>query len=90
LEIARTEESEAEKIAYRSQVLSLELNVLTFLGNIINKLRWDPSISGELQQSSEKRPSTKLPLLTWKSVLVCLGGLAEVDKARKSFKARRV
>ena len=87
LETARTEEDDEDRIAYRSSVLSLEPNLLVFLGEIINKLRWDPSISGELQQSSEKGPSPKLLLLTWKSVLVCLGGLAEVDKARESFKA---
>jgi hypothetical protein len=87
LEIARTEESEVGKITYRSRILSLEPKLLVFLGDIINRLRWDPNISGELQQSSEKGPSSKLLLLTWKAVLVCLGSLEDVDELRKSFKA---
>ena len=89
LETARAEEEDEEdedRRAYRSRILSLEPNLLVFLSDVINKLRWDPGISGELQQSSEKGPSSKLLLLTWKSVLVCLGGLDEVDKARESFK----
>jgi hypothetical protein len=88
LEVARTTEPEIDARSYRSQLLSLEPNLLLFLGEVINKIRWDPSINGELQQSSEKGPSTKLLLLTWKSVLVCLGGLPEVEKAKESFKAQ--
>jgi hypothetical protein len=47
-------------------LVSLEPNLLIFLGDIINKLRWDPSIRGVLQrtdpreQSAEKGPSAKV------------------------------
>ncbi|TID20124.1 N1221-domain-containing protein [Venturia nashicola] len=94
LEVARATEDETERLALRAQIMTLEPNLLIFLGDIINKLRWDPSIRGVLQRTdpreqTEKGPSAKLLLLTWKSVLVCLGGLPEVEKAKDSFQDPR-
>lgn len=47
------------------RVVTLEPNLLIFLGDIINKLRWDPSIRGVLQRTdpreqTEKGPSAKV------------------------------
>ena len=86
LELTRTAEDESERLAYRTEILNLEPNLLIFLGEIVNKIRWDPSINGELQQSAEKGPSTKLLLLTWKAILVSLGGLPDVEKAKNTFR----
>ncbi|KIV98580.1 hypothetical protein, variant [Verruconis gallopava] len=90
LEVARTAEPDSEKLALRSEVLCLAPNLLVFLADIINKIRWDPSISGELQHSSERGLSPKLLLLTWKSVLVCFGGLEELSRVKESFKVEEV
>ncbi|KAE9970558.1 hypothetical protein EG327_010233 [Venturia inaequalis] len=94
LEVARATEDETERLALRAQIMTLEPNLLIFLGDIMNKLRWDPSIRGVLQKidlkdQTERGPSSKLLLVTWKSVLVCLGGLPEVKKAKDSFQDPR-
>lgn len=84
LEVSRSTEDTAARNQLRSQILSLQPNLLLFLGDIISRIRWDPSIQGELQQNSDRGPSTKFLLLCWKTVLICLGGLDEVDKAKAS------
>ncbi|KAF2428062.1 hypothetical protein EJ08DRAFT_636846 [Tothia fuscella] len=92
IEIARSATDERQRLAFRADLLTLDPNLLVFLGEIINKLRWDTTIQGVLQRrdprepNAEKGPSTKLLLLTWKSVLVCLGGLDDVEKAKDSFR----
>jgi hypothetical protein len=55
----------------------LEPNVLIFLCNITNKIRWDDTI---------QLPLIKLLLLIWKSILVLFGGLKDVEKAKAFFR----
>lgn len=77
-------------------LVTLNPNLLIFLGEIITKLRWDNTIQGVLQRrdprepNTEKGPSSKLLLLVWKSVLVSLGGLDEVEKAKDSLRDETV
>jgi hypothetical protein len=78
LEVARIEEKESENLSLRGAMLNLEKpGLLMFLVDVISKLRWDESIS---------LPLSKVSLLLWKAMLVCFGGLAEVAKAKESFR----
>ncbi|KAF1923792.1 N1221-domain-containing protein [Didymella exigua CBS 183.55] len=78
LEVARYQEKKGDGLGLRSAVLDLkEPGLLMLLIDIISKLRWDESIN---------LPLSKVALLLWKAMLVCFGGLAEADKAKKSFK----
>jgi hypothetical protein len=78
LEVARYREKKEEDLSLRNAVLELkEPGLLMLLIDIISKLRWDESIN---------LPLSKVTLLLWKTMLVCLGGLAEADKAKESFK----
>jgi hypothetical protein len=78
LEVARIEEKQTQSLAIRTQILQLnDPGLFMTLVELITKLRWDESIS---------LPLPKVCLLTWKTVLICFGGLAQVDKARKSFR----
>ncbi|KAF2202306.1 hypothetical protein GQ43DRAFT_369455 [Delitschia confertaspora ATCC 74209] len=78
LEVGRVEEKENQDLSIRTQILQLnEPNLLMTLVDLIAKLRWDDSIALSL---------TKVSLLTWKTILVCFGGLPEVGKAKESFR----
>ncbi|KAF2180216.1 protein required for hyphal anastomosis [Zopfia rhizophila CBS 207.26] len=78
LEVARIEEKENRDLDIRGALLGLNKpGLFLTLLDLISKLRWDESIS---------LPLTKVCLLTWKTILVCFGGLPEVDKAKDSFK----
>jgi hypothetical protein len=78
LEVARTTEKTENDLALRSAILTLEKpGLLMFLIDLISKVRWDESIS---------LPLGKICLLLWKTMLVTFGGLAEVEKAKDSFK----
>lgn len=78
LEVARNEEKTDGDFELRSAILNLnEPGLLVLLVEIISKLRWDDSII---------LPLGKISLLLWKTILVCFGGLAEVEKAKDSFK----
>lgn len=78
LEVARITEKETGSLDIRTQILQLkDPGLLLILLELMTKLRWDESIS---------LPLPKVCLLTWKTLLVCFGGLSEVEKARDSFR----
>ena len=76
LEVCRACEDEERQLAIRTAILRLEPNILIFLCNVANKIRWDDSI---------QLPLIKLLLLIWKVILVSFGGLNDVEKAKASF-----
>ncbi|KAJ4289825.1 Factor arrest protein 11 [Kalmusia sp. IMI 367209] len=81
LEVARVEEKETHDLTIRSALLGLEEPGLPMLlVEIISKLRWDDNIG---------LPLSKICLLLWKTILVSFGGLAEVERAKDSFKDKR-
>ncbi|KAH7393081.1 hypothetical protein BKA66DRAFT_320684 [Pyrenochaeta sp. MPI-SDFR-AT-0127] len=78
LETARSEEKTRNDQSLRSSILNLDdPGLLILLVDVISKLRWDESVS---------LPLGKVSLLLWKTMLVYFGGLAEVEKAKDSFK----
>jgi hypothetical protein len=78
LETARTEEKENGDLYLRSAFLAHDnTHLLSFLTDLIARLRWDESIY---------IPLNKICLLAWKSILVCFGGLSEVRNAKESFR----
>ena len=78
LEVARIEEKVNADLDLRTAILGLEKpGLLMLLIDFISKLRWDESIS---------LPLSKVSLLLWKTMLVYFGGLAEVGKAKESFR----
>jgi hypothetical protein len=80
LEVARVQEKEHDDLTLRGAILRLkEPGLLMLLVDLISKLRWDESIS---------LPLNKISLLLWKTLLVYFGGLAEVEKAKDSFRDR--
>ncbi|KAF2826369.1 N1221-domain-containing protein [Ophiobolus disseminans] len=82
LEVARTEEKLNADLHLRTAILGLEKpGLLMLLVDLISKLRWDESIS---------LPLSKISLLLWKTMLVYFGGLAEVKKAKESFRDKSV
>jgi hypothetical protein len=78
LEVARVEEKLDGNLDLRTSILGLEEpGLLMLLVDLISRLRWDESISV---------PLSKVSLLLWKTTLVYFGGLAEVGKAKESFR----
>jgi hypothetical protein len=78
LEVARVEEKENSDLVIRGAILNLNKpGLIQLLIDLISKLRWDESIN---------LPLAKVCLLTWKSMLVCFGGLPQVEEAKSSFK----
>lgn len=78
LEVARIEEKEKNDLSIRSSILALNKpGFFLILTELISKLRWDESIN---------LPLSKVCLLAWKTVLVSFGGLAEVERAKDSFR----
>jgi len=78
LEVARVEEKAEGKLELRTAVLGLEKpGLLLLLVDLISRLRWDETIS---------LPLSKITLLLWKTMMVQFGGLAEVVKAKESFR----
>lgn len=78
LEVARVEEKESDDLALRMSILNLEKpGLLALLVDLISRLRWDETIS---------LPLSKISLLLWKTLLVYFGGLAQVEKAKESFR----
>lgn len=78
LEVARTQEKTEGDLSLRSAILSLDKpGLLMLLVELISKLRWDESIGLSL---------SKVSLLLWKTILVSFGGIAEVEKAKDSFR----
>ena len=99
LEVARTKEKEDEDLSireaicknlanilslaktYTSALVNLKPNLLMTLIDLISRLRWDETLG---------LPLAKVTLLTWKSILVCFGGLVEVEKAKASFRDEKL
>lgn len=78
LEVARIDEKENDDLSIRNAILALrQPGLLMLLVQVISKLRWDETIG---------LPLAKLCLLLWKTMLVSFGGLAQVEKAKESFK----
>ncbi|KAF2744311.1 N1221-domain-containing protein [Sporormia fimetaria CBS 119925] len=78
LEAARVEEKENMDLSIRAQFLALpKPGLFLLLVELVDKLRWDDTIP---------IPMSKLFLLAWKTILISFGGLAEVEKAKDSFK----
>lgn len=78
LEVARIEEKEKNDLYIRTSFLELQKpGLIIFLAELISKMRWDESIT---------LPLTKVCLLAWKAILITFGGLAEVEKAKDSFR----
>lgn len=78
LEVARCEERTEADLTLRTAILELDKpGLLMVLVDVVAKLRWDESIS---------LPLYKIVLLLWKTLLVTLGGLAEVTRAKDFVK----
>ncbi|KAF2454439.1 hypothetical protein BDY21DRAFT_352876 [Lineolata rhizophorae] len=77
LEAARTDCEEGVDSELRDGIITLQPQIMTFLMDIIARLRWDESIG---------LPLMKILLLLWKSILVVLGGITDVDRTKASFR----
>ncbi|KAK4999295.1 Factor arrest protein 11, partial [Elasticomyces elasticus] len=76
LEVARNSGQSSEAAKLRHNIASLEPNILATFTEIIARLRWD---------DCAHLPLSKMLLLTWKAILVCFGGTADVEAAKESF-----
>jgi hypothetical protein len=78
LEVARDEEKTKNSRSLRTAILDLKKpGLLMLFVDLVAKLRWDESIN---------LPLSKVSLLLWKAMLVTFGGLAQVDKAKETFR----
>ncbi|USW49515.1 hypothetical protein Slin15195_G028340 [Septoria linicola] len=68
----------AQKI--KADLVALDPNLLNYLTRIVAKLRWD---------ENAPIPLTKMLLLAWKTVLVSIGGIQEVEKVKASLRETR-
>ena len=69
VEVARSTQSQK----LRKDIAALEPNLLIDLTQLIGRLRWEENLPV---------PVTKLLLLSWKTVLVTLGGLADLEEVK--------
>ena len=76
VEIARTVGGELGQ-ALKKDIIALEPNLLSFLTSVVAKLRWD---------DSAPVPLTKMLLLAWKTILVTIGGIKDVEIAKASLR----
>ncbi|KAF2754478.1 hypothetical protein EJ05DRAFT_443375 [Pseudovirgaria hyperparasitica] len=76
LDFARIEATKQHETSTRSRIRDLEPDLLVCLMEYISRIRWDDTVP---------LPLPKMLLITWKAILVCFGGLSEVDKAKSSF-----
>ena len=78
LEVARYDEHNEGDLTLRTAILGLEKpGLLMVLVDLVAKLRWDESIH---------LPLCKVILLLWKTLLVTLGGLSDVARAKNFVK----
>ncbi|KAL9533484.1 Factor arrest protein [Sphaerulina musiva] len=63
--------------ALKTDVVALEPSFLNYLTQIIARLRWD---------EYAPIPLTKMLLLAWKTILISLGGIIEVEKVKTSLR----
>ncbi|WPH04042.1 Hypothetical protein R9X50_00692600 [Acrodontium crateriforme] len=75
IEVARTSKSD-DTNTLKQDILALEPNLPNYLTQIVAKLRWD---------EIAPIPLTKMLLLSWKTILVCFGGIADIDQIKKSM-----
>lgn len=76
VEVARTSADDNGK-ALKDDLVALEPKLLNYFTQVVAKLRWD---------DSAPVPLTKMLLLAWKTVLVCIGGIGDIDAVKKSLK----
>ena len=76
IEVARTAKGE-EFRALKNDLVALEPNLLNYFTQVVAKLRWD---------DNAPIPLTKMLLLSWKTILVCIGGIGDIDAVKKSLK----
>ena len=60
----------------KTKVLALEPNFLNYLTQIVARLRWD---------ETAPIPLTKMLLLSWKAILVTLGGIKDVEEVKNKL-----
>lgn len=76
LEVTRFNHDAAWQLDARRRFLALEPDLLVFMSEVMDKMRWDDTIDLSL---------TRLLLLYWKSALVVFGGLECATRAKVSF-----
>ncbi|KAK3709566.1 Factor arrest protein 11 [Vermiconidia calcicola] len=73
LEVARSTNNQK----LRKDIASLQPNLLTYLTQTVAKLRWEENLP---------IPLTKILLLCWKTILVTLGGIQDVEDVKASLR----
>ena len=77
MEVARTTSGEqGEKL--RKNISSLEPSLLSYFNRIIDRLRWEEHLPV---------PLTKMLLISWKTILVTLGSLKDLDNVKASLRS---
>ncbi|KAK3071299.1 Factor arrest protein 11, partial [Teratosphaeriaceae sp. CCFEE 6253] len=77
VEVARTTATPQGR-ALKQDILALQPKLLNYLTQLVARLRWD---------DSAPVPLTKILLLAWKTILVTLGGLADVEALKTSLRS---
>jgi hypothetical protein len=78
VEVARTTTNAR---ALKQDVVALDPNILSYLTQIVARMRWD---------ENAPIPLTKMLLLAWKAILVCFGGIADIEQLKKSLQKQEV
>ena len=76
IEVARTTGGEHGQ-RLKKDIIALEPNLLTYFTRLISRLRWEESLP---------IPLTKMLLLSWKAILVSIGGIKDVDMVKTSLR----
>ena len=77
IEVARaTSGDQGEKL--RKPIVSLEPTLLSYFNQIIDKLRWEEHLP---------IPLTKMLLISWKTILVTLGSLKDLENVKASLRS---
>lgn len=76
VEVARTADGSSGQ-TMKSEILALEPNFLNYLTQIVARLRWD---------ETAPIPLTKMLLLAWKTILVSLGGIKDIEHIKESLR----
>nr|OQO31505.1 hypothetical protein B0A51_01272 [Rachicladosporium sp. CCFEE 5018] len=76
VEVARTTEGDEGKVL-KAEIAALEPKLLNYLTQIVARLRWD---------ETAPIPLTKMLLLSWKTILVCFGGIKDVEHVKSTLK----
>lgn len=79
IEVARVTQN-ANGRALKMDIIALEPDLLTYLTLTVSKMRWD---------ETAPIPLTKMLLLSWKTILVTLGGIKDVEAVKKSLRGEQ-